>query len=95
MPTLTHEQTINTALGEVLQDLGREWVIRSEHVGRVFENGGRPDILVEKRDGWPVVLEAEVGNYRQAEIEARSRLGTSTGFQRQCRARSHCCHLSR
>lgn len=75
MPTLTHEQTINTALGEVLQDLGREWVIRSEHVGRVFENGGRPDILVEKRDGWPVVLEAEVGNYRQAEIEARSRLG--------------------
>ncbi len=75
MPTLAHEQTINTALGEVLHDLGRDWDIRSENVGRVFEEGGRPDILVEKRDGWPVVLEAEVGNYRQAEVEARSRLG--------------------
>lgn len=75
MPTLTHEQTINTALGEVLHELGRNWNIRSEHVGRIFQEGGRPDILVEKTDGWPVVLEAEVGNHRQAEIEAKSRLG--------------------
>ena len=75
MPTLTHEQTINTALAEVLEDLGRSWNIRSEHVGRIFEEGGRPDILVEKPDGWPIVLEAEVGNHRQAEVEAQSRLG--------------------
>jgi hypothetical protein len=75
MPTGTHEQTINTALGEVLHQLGREWTLRSEHVGRIFEEGGRPDILVEKSDGWPIVIEAEVANHRQAEIEARSRLG--------------------
>ena len=73
--TLTHEQTINTALGEVLRDFGRYWRIRAEHVGGIFEKGGRPDILIEKPDGWPIVLEAEVGNHRQAEIEARSRLG--------------------
>ena len=75
MTTLTHEQTINTSLGEVLQDFGQGWTIRSEHVGKVFEEGGRPDILIEKSDGWPVVLEAEVGNHRQAEIEAQQRLG--------------------
>ena len=73
--TLTHEQTINTALGEVLCNFGRYWRIRAEHVGGIFEKGGRPDILIEKPDGWPIVLEAEVGNHRQAEIEARSRLG--------------------
>lgn len=75
MPTLTHEQTINTSLGEVLDDLGRRWSIRSEHVGRIFDEGGHPDILIEKQDGWPIVIEAEVGNHRQAEIEAQSRLG--------------------
>jgi NAD(P)-dependent dehydrogenase (short-subunit alcohol dehydrogenase family) len=73
--TGTHEQTINTALGEVLHHLGRAWTIRSEHVGRVFDEGGRPDILIEKPDGWPIVIEAEVGNHRQAENEAQSRLG--------------------
>ena len=70
MPTGAHEQTINTALGEVLHQLGREWTLRSEHVGRIFEEGGRPDILVEKKDGWPIVIEAEVANHQQAEIEA-------------------------
>lgn len=74
MPTSTHEQTINTSLGEVLQDFGQDWNIRSEHVGKIFEEGGRPDILIEKQDGWPIVLEAEVGNHRQAEIEAQARL---------------------
>ena len=74
MPTLTHEQTINTSFGEVLYDFGRGWSIRSEHVGRIFEEGGRPDILIEKPDGWPIVLEAEVGHYQRAEIEAQSRL---------------------
>ena len=75
MATRTHEQTINTALGELLQDLGRYWTVRSEHVGRIFEEGGRPDILIEKADGWPIVVEAEVNNHRQAEVEAQSRLG--------------------
>ena len=75
MSAKTHEQTINTALGEVLSDLGNEWIVRSEQVGRVFQEGGRPDVLVEKADGWPVVIEAEVDNLKQAEREARSRLG--------------------
>ena len=35
--TLAHEQTINTALGEILDDFGQDWRIRSEHVGRIFE----------------------------------------------------------
>ena len=77
MLTLAHEQTINTSLGEVLHDLRRDWNVRSEHVGKIFDEGGRPDILIEKSDGWPIVLEAEVGSHRQAEIEARSRLGNN------------------
>ena len=82
MPTRTHEQTINAALGEVLHHFGRSWTLRSENVGPIFEEGGRPDILIEKPDGWPIAIEAEVANHRQAEIEARSRLGNrliSTG----------------
>jgi hypothetical protein len=75
MITGAHEQTINTALGEVLHDLGQDWRIRSEHVGKVFDEGGRPDILIEKPDGWPIIIEAEVANHRQAEVEAQSRLG--------------------
>ena len=74
-PTLTHEQTINTSLGEVLTEQGRGWRIRSEEVGRIFEEGGRPDVLIEKSGGWPIVIEAEVDNHRQAELEAQSRLG--------------------
>ena len=74
MSTVTHEQTINTALAEVMERYGREWRIRAEEVGGVFEDGGRPDILIEKPDGWPIVIEAEVGNQRQAEREALSRL---------------------
>lgn len=50
MPTGTREQTINTALGEVLHHLGRAWTLRSENVGRIFEEGGRPDILLEKSE---------------------------------------------
>ena len=72
---LIHEQTINTSLGEVLNDFGKDWRIRSENIGRIFEEGGRPDILIEKPDGWPIVIEAEVGNHGQAEVEAQSRLG--------------------
>jgi hypothetical protein len=70
-----HEQTINIALGELLEEVGQSWTTRVERVGRIFAEGGRPDILIEKPDGWPIVIEAEVGNYRQAEIEAQDRLG--------------------
>ena len=80
--TLTHEQTINTAFAEVVEGVGRGWTIRAENVGGVFEGGGRPDVLIEKGDGWPIVIEAEVGNHHQAEVEAISRLNrrvASTG----------------
>lgn len=80
----THEQTINTSLGEVLEDLGRGWNVRSEKTGKIFKEGGRPDILIEKLNRWPIVIEAEVGNYTPAEIEAQARLGNhlaSTGAQ--------------
>jgi hypothetical protein len=75
MPRETHEQTINTALGEVLAELGQGWTVQSELIGRTFEEGRRPDILIEKPEGWPIVIEAEVGNPRQAEQEAQARLG--------------------
>ena len=75
MPRQSHEQTINTSLGELLEELGRGWTVESELIGGTFENGGRPDILITKPEGWPIVMEGEVGNHHQAEIEARSRLG--------------------
>lgn len=75
MSDRTHEQTINTALGEVLQRFGRTWRVRAERIGPVFVEGGRPDVLVEKPGDWPVVIEAEVGNHHQAELEAADRLG--------------------
>ena len=75
MESLTHEHTINTNLGEILESVGRNWRIRSEHVGRIFEEGGRPDVLIEKPDGWPIVVEAEVGKHRQAEEDAQKQLG--------------------
>lgn len=73
----THEQTINTSLGEVLDDLGRDWSVRSEETGKIFKEGGRPDILIEKLNRWPIVIEAEVGNHTQAENEAQARLGNN------------------
>ena len=80
--TGTHEHTINDALGEVLDSLRRSWTTRSERTGEVLEGGGRPDILIEKASGWPVVIEAERRNYATAEAEAKERLGrtvASTG----------------
>ncbi len=71
----THEQTINAALGEVLAGLIHGWRVSAERIGGVVERGGRPDILVEDQSGWPVVIEAEVGNHRQAERDALARLG--------------------
>ena len=82
MAATTHEQTINTAFAEVLEGVGRGWDIRAENVGGVFEGGGRPDVLIEKKDGWSIVIEAEVNNHHQAEVEAISRLNrtlVSTG----------------
>ena len=43
----THEQTINTSLAEILSGLGRTWTIHAEDIGGIFEEGGRPDILIE------------------------------------------------
>ena len=75
MQSGTHEHTINAAAAEVLADLCQSWRVRAEKTGQVFVNGGRPDILIEEASGWPVVIEAEVTNRRQAEIEAEARLG--------------------
>ncbi len=71
----THEQTINVALGEVLQTLRpNSWRIVSEQLGQL-RDGGRPDILIEEASQWPVVIEAERDNHPSAEQDARQRLG--------------------
>jgi len=75
MADQTHEQTINVALGEILARMGRTWNVRTERIGDVFTDGGRADLLIEEPGGWPMALEAEVGNHAQAEKEALSRLG--------------------
>ena len=71
----THEQTLNVALGEVLDGLRRSWSVRSERTGNILVGGGRPDILVEEASGWPVVIEAERSNHAEAEDDAKKRLG--------------------
>ena len=71
----THEQTLNDALGEVLGDLRVSWRTRTERIGRVFIEGGRPDILIEEASGWPVVIEAERESHVSAEDDAKARLG--------------------
>ena len=73
----THEQTINTALGEVLSKLRGSWRTRSERTGRVLVEGGRPDILIEEASGWPVVIEAEKDDYTAAEKDAKDRLNST------------------
>ncbi len=75
MPGPTHEQTMNVALGEVLDGLRRSWRARSEQTGSILEGGGRPDILVEDASGWPVVIEAERANHASAQQDAIARLG--------------------
>lgn len=74
MPNSTHEQTINVALGEVLDGLRRSWTVKSERTGNVLEGGGRPDVLVEEASGWPVVIEADLSNYASADKDAVERL---------------------
>ena len=75
MPGPTHEQTLNVALGEVLDGLRHSWRARAEQTGNILKGGGRPDILVEDASGWPVVIEAERANYASAEQDAVARLG--------------------
>ena len=75
MPGPTHEQTLNVALGEVLDGLRRSWSARAEQTGNILDGGGRPDILVEDASGWPVVVEAERTNHASAEQDALARLG--------------------
>ena len=71
----THEQTLNVALGEVLDGLRNSWKVRSERTGNILVGGGRPDILVEEASGWPVVIEAERSDHLEAEDDAKKRLG--------------------
>jgi hypothetical protein len=75
MPQRSREDTVNVALGEVLQSLGKDWTVQAEQLGLIPGTSERPDVLIEKRGDAPVVIEAEVNNLRQAEIEARQRLG--------------------
>ncbi|MCL4823340.1 MAG: hypothetical protein KJZ57_03890, partial [Anaerolineales bacterium] len=75
MPTKTHEHELNTALGEILQGMSSDWRVDAEQLGALLPGPGRPDILIERTGGWPLVVEAEVGKRRQAEDEAQSRLG--------------------
>lgn len=71
----THEQTVNVALGEVLGQMRAGWSVLDERTGNVLTGGGRPDILVLEPSGWPVVIEAELSNHRDAERDAIERLG--------------------
>ncbi len=75
MPNSTHEQTVNVALGEVLNGLRRGWIVESERTGHVLAGGGRPDILVEEASGWPVVIEADLSDHSGADKDAIARLG--------------------
>ena len=76
-----HEHTINTALGEVLQELRpNSWNVRAEERGALRNGAKRPDVLIIEPAGWPVVIEAERENYAGAEQDALARLGeTVTG----------------
>ena len=83
MPNSTHEQTVNVALGEVLNGLRRGWTVKPERTGNVLAGGGRPDVLVEEASGWPVVIEAELSSHADADKDAVERLGRvvqSTGL---------------
>ena len=84
MTSPTHEHTLNVALGEVLSLLRQSWTTRTEQTGQILLGGGRPDILIEEANGWPVVIEAERSNHASAEVDAKARLGrtvTNTGRQ--------------
>ena len=70
------EDTINTALGEVLQGLRpTSWRVLAEHQRTLRGSAKRPDVLIEEPAGWPVVIEAERENHTSAESDALERLG--------------------
>ena len=75
MTSKTHEQTVNNALGEVLGQLRLSWETRTEETGPILAGGGRPDILIEEKSGWPVPIEAKLSSYAGAEVAAIDRLG--------------------
>ena len=79
MAARTHEQTVNTALGEVLRGLRRPgaWEVLAETPG-ALDRGGRIDVLVLEASGWPVAIEAELEHRAGAEAEAIARLGRVT-----------------
>ena len=70
------EDTINTALGEVLQALRpTSWRVLAEEQRTLRGSAKRPDVLIEEPAGWPVVIEAERENHTSAERDALERLG--------------------
>jgi len=70
------EDTINTALGEVLQALRpTSWRVLAEEQRTLRGSAKRPDVLIEEPAGWPVVIEAERENHSSAEDDALARLG--------------------
>ena len=70
------EDTINTALGEVLQELRpTSWRVLAEEQRTLRGSAKRPDVLIEEPAGWPVVIEAERENHTSAETDALARLG--------------------
>ena len=70
------EDTINTALGEVLQALRpTSWRVLAEEQRTLRGSAKRPDVLIEEPAGWPVVIEAERENHAGAEGDALARLG--------------------
>ena len=72
----TREDTINTALGEVLQELRpNSWRVLAEEQRTLQGSNKRPDVLIEEPAGWPVVIEAERENHTSAEHDALARLG--------------------
>ena len=79
MVARTHEQTVNSAFGEVLRGLRRPgaWDVLAETPG-VLAGGGRIDVLVLEAAGWPVAIEAELEHRAGAETEAAARLGRTT-----------------
>ena len=75
----TTEHTINDALASLLRSTRTAWrdgsVVRSENIGMLRDNNGRPDILVAEPTVSPVTIETEVFPAVTVEQEARARLG--------------------
>ena len=78
MPIRVDENALNVALGEVLEKSGANWSVKAEDLA-VLEGGGRPDVLIDKPDGYPMAIEAKVNDtpsaHDSADKDARNRLG--------------------